>query len=463
MDFKTLKIFPALQLAYQISRECGASIYLVGGAVRDALMGLFHGKDFDFVADDQWQEAARLFALKLRGTVIPWDLNQKRIVFREAGKTVTVDFSGFRGADIMSDLRERDFTINSMALSITSLFQDASPEIYDPLGGRKHIQEKIVQADGDAAFDQDPLRILRAIRFSRALNFRIEDKTRFLMHEKAQLLTGVARERVTRELFAIFNLPGAEHAIQELAAFQIIHHLLPELQQKLPQHAWKTVACLASMMDHLESIVKNCAALVQDYLREYIEDGVITRRSLLIFAGLLHDIGNSIDGEKNWLLRHGQKGLNIKQQIARRLLMGRKARRILDTMALHYTRIRQLAEREEVNVQALRRFLHDTAEAPFEVLLLALADMQAAGMGAAADRVMQLAEKLVVLIFSDSSGDRYQPLISGEDVMKIMDIPPGESVGRILREIRDGERDGRFNSREEVLEWLKKKKQSESG
>ncbi len=242
MDFQTLKKIPVLQLAYQISQEYGASIYLVGGAVRDALMGLFHGKDFDFVADDQWQEAARLFALKSRGTVIPWDCNQMRIIVREAGKTVTVDFSGFRGADIMSDLRERDFTINSMALSITSLFQDASPEMYDPLGGRKHIQEKLVQADGDACFDQDPLRILRAVRFSRALNFRIEDKTRSLMHEKAQLLTGVARERVTRELFAIFNLSDAEHAIQELAAFQIIHHLLPELQQKLPQHAWKTVA-----------------------------------------------------------------------------------------------------------------------------------------------------------------------------------------------------------------------------
>ena len=141
--------------------------------------------------------------------------------------------------------------------------------------------------------------------------------------------------------------------------------------------------------------------------------------------------------------------------------MGRKARRILDTMALHYTRISQLAEREEVNEQALLRFLHDTAEAPLEVLLLALADVQAICAESSPkvlDRVAQLAEKLVALIFPVSSGGRYQPLISGEDVMSIMCLSPGEAVGSILREIRDGERDGRFNSREEVLEWLKKKK-----
>jgi poly(A) polymerase len=463
LDFKTLKKFPVLQLAYQISQECGASIYLVGGAVRDALMGFFYEKDFDFVLGDQWQEAANLFALKSRGTVIPWDFSQTRIVVREAGKTVTVDFSKFRGADIMSDLQERDFTINSMALCVAGLFEDKSPRLYDPLGGYKHIQEKVVQADGDACLDQDPLRILRAIRLSRALNFRIEDKTRSLLREKAQLLAGVARERVIRELFAVFDLPGAEHAIQELAALQIIHHLLPELQKKLLRHAWKTVECLASMIDHPESIAKNCAAEVQDYLREYIEEGVITRRALLIFAGLLHDSGKSFDSESSRLLRPGQKGLNINQHIARRLLMGRKARRILDTMTLHYTRIRRLAEREEVSEQALRRFLHDTAEAPLEVLLLALADMQVSGAGAAAGRVMQLAEKLMALIFSDSFGDRYQPLISGEGVMKIMDIPPGEAVGRILREIHAGERDGKFSRREEVLEWLKKKKESESG
>ncbi len=86
MDFQTLKTFPILQRAYQISQELGTSIYLVGGAVRDILMGFFDGKDFDFVLGEQWQEAARLFAQKARGTVIPWDFNQTRIVVRVTAK-----------------------------------------------------------------------------------------------------------------------------------------------------------------------------------------------------------------------------------------------------------------------------------------------------------------------------------------------------------------------------------------
>jgi poly(A) polymerase len=466
LDFQTFKKLPALQLAYQISQELGASAYLVGGAVRDALIGFFYGKDFDFVLGEQWQEAARLLALKAHGTVIPWDCNQIRIVVREAGSTVTIDFAGFRGADIISDLQERDFTINSMALSVASLFQDASPVIYDPLGGRRHLHEKMLKADGAASFDQDPLRILRAIRFSRALNFRIEDKTQSMMQEKAHLLTGVARERVKREFFAILSLPGAEHAIKELAAYHIMHHLLPELQLGLLPCSWQTVACLVSMLDHPESIEKNYAAAIQDYLSEYVEEGIISRRALLMCAGLLHDSAKSIDPESSGLLRPGRESVSFNQKITQSLLLGRKARRILDTITHYHMRIHHLAELEEKNEQALRRFLHDTAEAPLETVLLALADMQAAGvekrLPKAADRVMRLAEKIVVLLFSGSSGDRYQPLISGEDVMNVMNLNPGEAVGKIVREIHDGERDGRFNSRDEVLEWLKKRKQSES-
>jgi poly(A) polymerase len=463
LDFKTLKKIPALQLAYQISQELRVPAYLVGGAVRDALMGFFYGKDFDFVLGEKWRSAARLFALKAHGTLIPWDCNQIRIVVREAGTTITVDFTGFRVPGIMGDLRERDFTINSMALSVASLFQDADPVIYDPLGGRNHLQEKVLQSDGDASFDQDPLRILRAIRFSRAFNFRIEDKTKSLMREKAQLLTGVARERVKRELFAIFNLPGAEQAIKELAAFHIIHHLLPDLQPELLPHSLQTVECLAAIMDHPESVADSHAAGIQAYLHEYIEAGVITRRALLLCAALLHDCGKSSDSEGIRPLCPGRESVNFNQKMVRRLLLGRKAHRILATITQLYIRMHQMAECEEVHEQAMRRFLCDTEEAPIETVLLALAVMRARGLPKAADRVMQLTEKVLALLFAVPAGDLYQQLISGEDIMAIMNLPPGEMVGKILSEIHDGERDGRFNNREEVLEWLKKRQQLESG
>jgi poly(A) polymerase len=479
--FKNLKNLPVLQLAYQISQERGASIYLVGGAVRDVLMGLFCGKDFDFVVDDQWQEAARLFALESRGTVIPWDFNAMRIVVREAGKTVTVDFSGFRGMDISADLRERDFTINSMAICVTSLFQEESPRFYDPLGGRKHIQEKVVQADSDAAFDQDPLRILRAIRFARALDFSIEDATRSLMRQKARFLTTVAQERITRELFTVFDLPQAPRSVQELAELDIMRHLMPELslfaairqgtprEHNLSQQPMKTVENLSALIEHPQRISDKYAAAIHEYLQEYIEEGVITRRALLIFAGFIHDSGyaakDNAESAKEGLLRGGQKGLKRNRDIARRLLLGRKALRILETITMDYERLLHLTALQNVSSHAVQRFLHDVAEAPLEVLLLALADLQtscAKRSPKVLDRVPQLVENIVTLLFSASPGDRYQPLISGEDVMNIMCLPPGEAVGAILREIHDGERSGTFNSREEVLDWLKKKKKSAS-
>jgi tRNA nucleotidyltransferase/poly(A) polymerase len=480
LNFQTLKTFPVLQRAYQISQELGTSIYLVGGAVRDILMGFFDGKDFDFVLGDKWQEAALLFAQKARGTVIPWDFNQTRIVVRENGKTVTVDFAGFRGEDITSDLRARDFTINSIALCVESLFTEENPELYDPLRGSIHLQQKVVQADGESAFDQDPLRILRAIRFSQAFNFYIEDATKVSMQKKARRLTEVAQERVKQELFAIFHLPNADRAIRELIELGIMQYLIPELgqfpaiqqgpphQYDLMQHSLKTVECLQFMIEHPERTGKKYAAAILEHLHEYIEDGVITRRALLICAGLLHDSGKlstqTIEGERIRFLRHEQEGLHINQHIARRLLLGKRAQRIIAIITGNHMRIHQLAALQVISERAVRRFLYDTQEAPLEVLLLALADAQATSSGElywdVKDRVEQLVDKIMETVFSSFADRLYMPLITGHDIMEIMNFAPGEAVGTILREIHDGERTGMFNSREEVIEWLKKKKQS---
>jgi hypothetical protein len=222
------------------------------------------------------------------------------------------------------------------------------------------------------------------------------------------------------------------------------------------------------MIEHPERTGKKYAAAILEHLHEYIEDGVITRRALLISAGLLHDSGKlstqTIEGERIRYLRHEQEGLNINQHIARRLLLGKRAQRIIAIITGNHMRIHQLAAIQDISERAVRRFLHDTQEAPLEVLLLALADVQATSSGELyrdeKDRVEQLVERIMETVFSSSPDRPYMPLITGHDIMEIMSFAPGEAVGMILREIHDGERTGMFNSREEVLEWLKKKKQS---
>ena len=136
MNIKQLKTFNIIQLAYQVSQECGVPIYLVGGAVRDVLMGFFCGKDFDFTLGESWELVTRLFAERTRGKVISWDFNQKRVIVRSGADTITVDFAKFKGTDIEDDLLARDFKINSMAVAVDELFLKEEPRLIDPLDGK---------------------------------------------------------------------------------------------------------------------------------------------------------------------------------------------------------------------------------------------------------------------------------------------------------------------------------------
>ena len=482
MNIKQLKTFKIIQLAYQISQECGVPIYLVGGAVRDVLMGFFYGKDFDFTCGESWELVTRLFAEKTRGKVISWDFNQKRVVVRSGEDTITVDFSKFKGTDIEDDLFARDFTINSMAVAVDKLFSERDPEIIDPLNGKKHLAEKIIQADSPFVFDLDPLRILRAIRFATAFNFSVENKTKSLMRKKASLISLVAAERTKRELFAMLDLERAPVAVQQLVQLGVIQQLIPELRlfsltkQGLPhqytllQHSLKTIAFLADMLKNPEKHFTGYGTRVRDYFKEYIEEGIITRRALLLCAGFLHDSGKlttqTYEGKTVRFYGHEAAGAALNQEIARKMLLGKKARRVLETITRNHMRILQLATGDTITERAIIRLLRDIKAAPLEVVLLALADTYATstdrGYKSTQGNVKQLVKLLLKRYVAPDHAMPSNALVTGNDIMKIMGIPEGRAIGKILHEIYEGERTGLLNSRQEVITWLKKKKKSKS-
>jgi poly(A) polymerase len=477
-----LKSFTTIQIAYQISQECGVPIYLVGGAVRDGMMGFFYGKDFDFAVGQNWEAVTRLFAEKTRGKVISWDFNQKRVIVRSGADTITVDFAKYRGTDIGEDLLERDFTINSMAVAVDELFLKQKPKLLDPLDGKKHLAEKIIKADSPSVFDQDPIRILRAIRFATAFNFSIENKTKSLLKKKAALLSMVAAERIKRELFSMLDLDNALTAVQSLVRFGIIQQVIPELrlgslkkegrhcQYGLLQNSLKTMAFLAGMLAKPEKHFKGYGSLLSDYFKQYIEEGIITRRALLVCAGLLYAGGKLVPltAKGKTVARSSQEhvGVVLNQEMSRRLRLGKKARRVLETITRNYLRILQLAADDNITDRARIRLLQDIKEAPLEVMLFALADTCAAGRGKGSQRAHERVKQLINLLLerycAADQATTANILITGNDIIRIMGIPEGRAIGNILREVQEGERAGIFKNRQEIIAWLKKKKRSKS-
>jgi tRNA nucleotidyltransferase/poly(A) polymerase len=467
----------AIKTTYQISLSTQTPVYLVGGAVRDALMGSFIVNDADFAVGEGAEDIVSTFAEMVNGRVIPWDFSQTRIVFKEKGRYVSVDFSRYKGSDIIGDLEQRDFNINSMAVGLNSLMEDETPEIIDPLQGRRDIEKKIIRVCKESSFDSDPLRILRGIRFAREFGFSIEMKTFELMKKKSMLIEQVSRERIIREFFSILDRPDLLKSIEELREAGIMNRLIPELekmafisqgpphQYNLLEHSLKTVQYLRQRLDGPEGLVEGYDNQIETYFKEQIQEGV-TRRSLLMFAGLLHDSGKmetkrSVDG-KVAFYGHEKQGALLNRTIAKRLGLGKQAQRMIGQVTENHMRLLQLSQLSKITMRAKLRLLKDCKATALETLLLAVSDSMATSTDNAfaekTEKVKYLVRELAEKIMSIPEEVHCAPILKGREVMDLLGITEGPEVGAILREAFDRERAGLFNSRQDALEWLKQKK-----
>jgi len=189
----------------------GEKVYLVGGAVRDMLLGkACH--DMDFVVEGDVRPLARRLANHFNGDFFMMDAERQtaRVMLPVAGGSQQIyDFAALRAADLESDLRARDFTVNAIAINI-----HAPGKLIDPLGGAADLLAKTLRACSATAFLDDPLRVLRGVRLSLTLGYRLEPDTTRLMRAAVPELRRVSFERMRDELFRlriVFRLAAAHH------------------------------------------------------------------------------------------------------------------------------------------------------------------------------------------------------------------------------------------------------------
>lgn len=478
MNLQKLKDLTPVQIACQLARETGVPMYLVGGAVRDALTGVFSHGDCDFAVAGRFDDIVGAFASRVKGHAIPWDFHQTRIVYRTAaGAYESVDFALCKTPDIDGDLRLRDFTINAMAFDLRRLCETGDPALIDPLGGRQDLQNKIVRMCSSRTFDDDPLRMLRAVRFARQLGYTIDFSTFSLCTEKHNLITGVSIERIKKELFTILHLACPALSLRQLMQMGFMGLFLPQLaswvgveqcpphEHNLLEHSMLTVERLTDILDGGAALDPASARRVGQYLAEVLEEGV-TRRALLVFATLLHDSGKpgaaqEADGKLHFH-GHDQEGSRINKAIAERLGLGRRCRRIMELATANHMRLLQLSLLEQPTERAKLRFVRDCEDVAVEVLLLAIADMMATSSDQAyllrLETARALAAELLEKILDAPCVQDKDLLLTGKDIMDELDVEEGPRVGKLLHELNLAERQGRINTREEAMAWLKARK-----
>lgn len=419
----------------------GEAIYLVGGAVRNFLLGQ-PIKDLDFATSATPKEIQELFPKSFYdndyGTVkIPHRQGQIEITtFRKEA-----DYKDYRhpdkitwGKTIEEDVSRRDFTINALALGIPAGEKDFQLELIDNFSGQEDLKKGLIRAVGDPQerFSEDALRLLRAIRFACQLNFEIEPKTLAAIKKQAPLIKNISGERIRDELFKILLSDQVEKGFELIRTTGLINDILPELakgyQLKQKGHhlweVWKHSLLSAQYCPTLDPIVK--------------------------LAALIHDIGKpvvvkEINGERTFY-NHDVVGAAIAYQIGQRLRLSKKDLDRLVTLVRYH----QFSVSEKQTDKAIKRFIRRVGKENIpDMLAVRTGDRLGSGAKETSWRTEVFKKRLIEVQKEPFSIKDLK--INGHDVMKTLNIPPGPRVGQILAAIFEKVEEGQIPNQREAL------------
>jgi poly(A) polymerase len=455
---KILQKHPVMKSIYRVSQEVGTPIYLVGGAVRDLLMGITPEKDFDFVMEDNLVKSARLFSRIFEGNFFPLssDPPNYRVVLLHSNQRIEVDFSGFRGDDLCYDLTNRDFTVNAIALEVADLYREGGIKLYDPLGGEHDVQTRVLRLASPCAFDQDPLRILRAVRIAKERNLHIDPETREAIYRQRNRLCSVSAERIRSEFFKILSFSDAPESLKLLDELGLLSILIPETEAlkgkslesasglSLWQHSLEVVSWCEWSLVNLEKIFSHFHEYIKSYLEEELEENV-DRKSLLKLAGLFHDRGEAFPGEKV---------MTVADTIARRLKLGKRTGRTLRKMVNYYNQVLSLRKMEKPPSRVFFQFFQNVDPEGLAVLLLAWAEY----IACAPERLTRPDDIALRNFLADlvhyyvNDYPLIKPLLSGQEIIERFGLQEGKVVGELLNQVARAEAQGLLgSSREAVL------------
>lgn len=448
------RLFVAVRNA---ASQLGQATYIVGGYVRDAILGR-PNSDVDIVTVGSGIELAREVAKQLGGMRVAYYKNFGTAQLRY--HSLEVEFVGARresyrrdsrkpiveNGTLPDDLQRRDFTINALALSLN---EDSLGEIVDHFDGRGDLERLLIRTplDPQVTFDDDPLRMMRAARFAAQLGFSIAPEAFDAMCRNADRLSIVSRERIADEFNKILLSPVPSMGLEILEMTGLLQQFLPEVT------ALKGVETVEGQghkdnFYHTLQVVDNVAQQGGDlWLR---------------WAALLHDVGKT--QTKRFMTGHGWTfhshefvGSKMVPRIFRqlRLPQNEKMRFVQKMVGLHMRPI--VLSEDEVTDSAVRRLLFDTGDDIEQLMLLCEADITSKNPRKVArylNNFKRVRQKLVDLEERDAIRN-FQPPIDGAEIMAIFGLTPCREVGVIKNSIKEAILEGEIrNDRSEAEAYM---------
>lgn len=418
----TPEIIPPPSVAAVMAKlwEHGYAAYVVGGSVRDAILGR-PAEDWDLATDAL---PDRLLA------VFPGAVYENRfgtVAVREGHEVTTFrtdhDYADFRrphrvefGDDVVLDLARRDFTVNAIAWGAPAPQADApppSPALVDPFEGVADVHDRRLRAVGEPAarFREDALRMVRAVRLAAVLKFEIDPPTFAAIRDNAALAGHVSAERITAELQKLLFAARPSLGLRLMSSAGLLDVLLPELaaQRGVPQNKIEG----EDLWDHT--------------LRTL--DAVPPDRPVVRLAALLHDVGKPSTLDDGPFRGHEAVGADIAQRLLDRLRFPKLA----TERVVRLVRNHMFAYEPEWGDAGIRRFIQRTRiDSIDDLFALREADNIGSGLAADANRLADLRARVAAELAASVVLDRSRLAVHGDDLIAELGLPAGPHLGGIL-------------------------------
>jgi poly(A) polymerase len=441
----------------------GFRLALVGGPVRDAILGRL-GNDLDFTTDAHPHQTKKILKSWADNT---WDTG---ILFGTvAGKRgdTTVEITTYRtekyeedsrnpdvefGDTIEGDLSRRDFTVNSMALELTT----EVPEFIDPFGGLEDLRNKLLRTPASAqqSFSDDPLRMMRAARFASQLEFEISDDVLEAMKTMSGRISIISAERVRDEFIKLLMSDHPRIGITLLVDTGLADLVLPEipkLRLEIDEH------------HHHKDVYEHSITVLEQAIAQ--EDRLGGPNLVIRLAALLHDIGkpktrNLLEGGGVSFHHHEVVGARLSKSRMKALRFNNETIDDVETLVALHLRFHGYGDGEWTD-SAVRRYVRDAGDLLIHLHVLTRADCTTRNAKKAErlSRIYDSLEERIAKLEAEEELSKIRPDLDGAQVMALLGIKPSADVGKALDFLMELRMEhgplGEERAREELLQWWK--------
>ncbi|MBU1024218.1 HD domain-containing protein [bacterium] len=469
---------PVLRIICNQASRRSIGAYLIGGFIRDALLGK-NPKDADlmFTGEGNAELIGKLICEKFGSTLVKFEKHM--VVFRITVEDRQVDLADLYDKTISEDQVRRDFTINSLAVDVGSFVQIPNPDISDILDvndGLSDLQNGIIRINSKEVIADDPLRIVRMFRFEKQLGFDIDVSSLNAIDDNIDKLADVSGERVRDELFQVLSHPKAYNTIEKMNNAGVLAEIFPDVEKMrgVTQNEYHHLDVLdhtMSAINQFETVVEfqdPITSLYRDELTGIINDGFVpnrSRASLMKLALLFHDIGKPEtraireDGKVTFI-GHDKLGLKIIKPYLDYLHLSNREVHYIISLVEGHLRPGFINLDSPALSKAIFRFFDRFNDIGVDLVLFSIADRLAA-QGEMVDDAVNEQHNQISSILLDAYFNKNKLLVrptelaNGDDLMRELSLQAGKRIGILLKVIKEGQASGEVSTYDDAIEYAK--------